>query len=162
MGTEIGARNLADADRYNQLPAVAECFGLDTSNERTLWRDRALVELNRAVLYSFDKAGISVGDHHNLGAQFEAFLYPRNRPKTTGKRGLVLAQPCQVHRRRSFTGSTTTRCAHTPTFLPSAALAEPKPATGWSLSPLTARTDIHTLIQGIKPRMHMHPGFCSD
>ena len=57
MGTEIGARNLADADRYNQLPAVAECFGLDTSNERTLWRDRALVELNRAVLYRLRQSG---------------------------------------------------------------------------------------------------------
>lgn len=73
MGTEIGARNLADSDRYNRLKDVAACFELDTSNERSLWRDRALVELNRAVLYSFDQAGITVGDHHNLGAQFEAF-----------------------------------------------------------------------------------------
>ncbi|MGJ5752075.1 stage II sporulation protein E [Streptomyces puniciscabiei] len=51
MGTEIGSRNLADTDRYNLLPAVAELFGLDTRNERTLWRDRALVELNLAVLH---------------------------------------------------------------------------------------------------------------
>ena len=47
MGTEIGARNLADADRYDLLPVVAERMGLDTSTSRTLWRDRALVELNR-------------------------------------------------------------------------------------------------------------------
>jgi len=73
MGTEIGARNLADASRYNRLPAIAACLGLDTTSQRSLWQDSALVELNRAVLYSFDKAGISVGDHHNLGAQFEAF-----------------------------------------------------------------------------------------
>lgn len=73
MGTEIGARNLADAHRYNKLADIAACFGLDTTDERTLWRDRALVELNRAVLHSFDEAGITVGDHHNLGAQFEAF-----------------------------------------------------------------------------------------
>jgi nitric oxide synthase oxygenase domain/subunit len=27
MGTEIGARNLADTDRYNLLPAVADLLG---------------------------------------------------------------------------------------------------------------------------------------
>ena len=30
MGTEIGARNLADQDRYNLLPKVAEIMELDT------------------------------------------------------------------------------------------------------------------------------------
>ena len=73
MGTEIGARNLADQHRYNVLPSVAKVMGLDDSSNRTLWRDRALVELNRAVLHSFDQAGITVGDHHALGEQFEAF-----------------------------------------------------------------------------------------
>jgi nitric-oxide synthase len=73
MGTEIGARNLADRDRYNLLPEVAGLFGLDTSSERTLWRDRALTELNRAVLHSFDEAGITIGDHHGLGEGFEQF-----------------------------------------------------------------------------------------
>lgn len=28
MGTEIGARNLADPDRYNMLPAIAEILSL--------------------------------------------------------------------------------------------------------------------------------------
>jgi nitric-oxide synthase, bacterial len=46
MGSEIGARNLADADRYNLLPVIAERLGLDTADERSRWRDRALVELN--------------------------------------------------------------------------------------------------------------------
>ena len=73
MGTEIGARNLADQHRYNVLPSVAQVMGLDDSSNRTLWRDRALMELNRAVLHSFDEAGITVGDHHALGEQFEAF-----------------------------------------------------------------------------------------
>ena len=47
MGTEIGARNLADHDRYNQLPEIAARMGLDTARDRSLWRDQALVELNR-------------------------------------------------------------------------------------------------------------------
>jgi nitric-oxide synthase len=74
MGTEIGARNLADADRYNMLPVVAERMGLDTSRESTLWRDRALVELNRAVLWSFEQAGVKMTDHHTESARFMAHL----------------------------------------------------------------------------------------
>ncbi|WP_394815976.1 nitric oxide synthase oxygenase [Streptomyces gibsoniae] len=70
MGTEIGSRNLADTDRYNLLPAVAELFGLDTRNERTLWRDRALVELNLAVLHSYEQAGVSMADHHTESRRF--------------------------------------------------------------------------------------------
>jgi nitric-oxide synthase, bacterial len=70
MGTEIGARNLADGDRYNLLPTVARLMHLDTSTETTLWRDRALVELNRAVLHSFDRAGVRITDHHTESARF--------------------------------------------------------------------------------------------
>ena len=71
MGTEIGARIFSDVNRYNQLPEVAKILGLDTESDRTLWRDRALVELNVAVLHSFDKAGIKIMDHH---AASEAFM----------------------------------------------------------------------------------------
>jgi nitric-oxide synthase, bacterial len=70
MGTEIGARNLADADRFNLLPLMAARMGLDTSTETTLWRDRALVELNRAVLHSFEAAGVKITDHHTETARF--------------------------------------------------------------------------------------------
>ncbi|MFC5667113.1 nitric oxide synthase oxygenase [Kitasatospora misakiensis] len=70
MGTEIGARNLADADRYAMLAPVAERLGLDTSSDRTLWRDRALVELNVAVLHSFQEAGVTVADHHTESERF--------------------------------------------------------------------------------------------
>ena len=73
MGTEIGARNLADRDRYDVLPRVAEALGIAVGDERTLWRDRAVVELNRAVLYSFDRAGVRIGDHHRLAASFDGF-----------------------------------------------------------------------------------------
>ncbi|WP_067500170.1 nitric oxide synthase oxygenase [Actinoplanes sp. TFC3] len=70
MGTEIGARNLADKDRYNLLPVMAERLALDTSSEATLWRDRALVELNRAVLHSYARAGVKISDHHTEAARF--------------------------------------------------------------------------------------------
>ncbi|MEU9079766.1 nitric oxide synthase oxygenase [Kitasatospora sp. NPDC004745] len=70
MGTEIGARNLADADRYAMLGTVAERLGLDTSSDRTLWRDRALIELNIAVLHSFQEAGVTIADHHTESERF--------------------------------------------------------------------------------------------
>jgi nitric-oxide synthase, bacterial len=70
MGTEIGARNLADADRYDQLRTVAERLGLDTSDEATLWRDRALVDLNIAVLYSYRRSGVRIVDHHSASREF--------------------------------------------------------------------------------------------
>lgn len=73
MGTEIGARNLADEDRYDLLPAVAEAIGADTSSNRTLWKDRALVELNVAVLESFNEAGVTIVDHHTAAKQFSSF-----------------------------------------------------------------------------------------
>ncbi|AWE06082.1 nitric oxide synthase [Lysinibacillus sp. 2017] len=73
MGTEIGARNLADTHRYNCLPKVAEIIGLDTSLNASLWKDRALVELNIAVLHSYKEAGVSIVDHHTAAQQFQLF-----------------------------------------------------------------------------------------
>jgi nitric-oxide synthase len=70
MGTEIGARNLADVDRYDLLPVVAARLNLDTCRESTLWRDRALVELNIAVLSSFQRAGVRIADHHSASRDF--------------------------------------------------------------------------------------------
>lgn len=70
VGTEIGARNLADAGRYDLLPVVADRMGLDRGSERTLWRDRAVVELVRAVQHSFDVAGVTMSDHHEEARRF--------------------------------------------------------------------------------------------
>ncbi|ATH94696.1 nitric oxide synthase oxygenase [Bacillus glycinifermentans] len=73
MGTEIGARNLADEDRYNMLGKVANIMGLDTERNASLWKDRALVELNTAVLHSYKQAGVSIVDHHTAASQFKRF-----------------------------------------------------------------------------------------
>ncbi len=83
MGTEIGARNLVDEGRYNLLPAVAARLGLDTSSEGTLWRDRALVELNVAVLHSFRAAGARISDHHTESRRFLAHLTREQRQGRT-------------------------------------------------------------------------------
>lgn len=83
MGTEIGARNLADTDRYDLLPFLAERLGLDTRTDRSLWKDRTLVELNRSVLYSFDRAGVTVSDHHTESRHFLTHL---GREERKGRR----------------------------------------------------------------------------
>jgi nitric-oxide synthase len=83
LGTEIGARNLADTDRYDLLPEIADRLWLDTSSERTLWRDRALVELMRAVQFSFDEAGVQMSDHHT---ETRRFLEHVSREQDAGRR----------------------------------------------------------------------------
>jgi nitric-oxide synthase len=79
MGAEIGARNLGDQQRYNLLPVMAKLMGLDMTSEATLWRDRALVELNRAVLHSFSRAGVKMTDHHTESARFMEHLRREDR-----------------------------------------------------------------------------------
>ena len=73
QGTEIGARNLSDTGRYNMLPTIARRMGLDMQNDRSLWKDRALVELNVAVLHSFEKHKVRLVDHHYSTKSFEEF-----------------------------------------------------------------------------------------
>lgn len=73
MGTEIGARNLADTERYNMLPIIAEKMGLDIKRNSSLWKDRALLELNHAVLESYKRDGVSIVDHHTAAQQFLLF-----------------------------------------------------------------------------------------
>ena len=80
VGTDIGTRALADEAAYGVAREVAGRLGLDTSSERTLWRDRVTVELNRAVLYSFDAAGVTVTDHHAEALHRLAWLRSRQRP----------------------------------------------------------------------------------
>ncbi len=82
MGTEIGARNLSDIRRYNLLPAIAERMGLDTRSDRTLWKDRAIVELNVAILHSFRRCGVAIVDHHTACRQF---VFHERKERETGR-----------------------------------------------------------------------------
>jgi nitric-oxide synthase len=82
LGTEIGARDLADTDRYNALPEIGRRLGLDSDSNRSLWKDRALIELNEAVLCSFAEAGVAMVDHHTVTKQF---LTHEKREKEAGR-----------------------------------------------------------------------------
>ncbi|MFY9985821.1 MAG: nitric oxide synthase oxygenase [Chthoniobacterales bacterium] len=82
VGSEIGARDLADIDRYNVLPEIGRLLGMDVGSNRNLWKDRALIELNDAVLWSFAEAGVAMVDHHTVTKQF---LLHENREKEAGR-----------------------------------------------------------------------------
>ena len=79
MGTEIGSRNFGDIGRYDELREIAAHMGLSTATDRTLWKDRALTELNVAVLHSFDSAGAAITDHHTESVRFLQHLEREQR-----------------------------------------------------------------------------------
>ena len=79
MCTEIGSRDFGDSGRYDQLPAIARRMGLSTASNRTLWRDKAITELNLAVLHSYDTAGVTIADHHTESVRFLQHLEREER-----------------------------------------------------------------------------------
>lgn len=79
LDAEIAARNFTDSNRYNLLPKVAEAMGLDITNDRNLWRDKALIMLNEAVLHSFDRDAVKISDHHAIGHEFLEFCRNEQR-----------------------------------------------------------------------------------
>jgi nitric-oxide synthase len=72
MATEIASRNFADEFRYDLLQNIATAMGVNT--EDRFWKDTALVELNRSVVHSFDKAGATIVDHHTASAHYVEFM----------------------------------------------------------------------------------------
>ena len=73
MLTEIAARNLGDEQRYNLLPILAKKMKLDTRQLKTLWKDKAMLVLQEAVLHSFQSQGVTLVDHHTASEQFLEF-----------------------------------------------------------------------------------------
>ncbi len=73
MLTEIAARNLGDEQRYNLLPVLAKKLNLDTRYLKSLWKDKAMLVLQEAVLHSFQVQGVTLVDHHTASEQFLDF-----------------------------------------------------------------------------------------
>ncbi|MBE9004318.1 nitric oxide synthase oxygenase [Fortiea sp. LEGE XX443] len=71
MGTEI-MRDFIEEGRYNKLEEIAQVLKLDISSEQTLWRDRVALELNIAILHSFQKAKVTMVDHQSASRQYLA------------------------------------------------------------------------------------------
>ena len=73
-GAEIANRDLLDIQRYNLLSPIAEKMGLDTGSNSSLWRDKVALELNIAVLHSYQAAGVTIVDHYTQSDQFLAHM----------------------------------------------------------------------------------------
>lgn len=56
-------------------------MGLDTSSPRNLWKDTVVLETNKAVLYSFQKAGVTSWDHHTASESFMQFFAAENETR---------------------------------------------------------------------------------
>lgn len=81
METEI-SRDFLEDWRYDKIGEIAEAFDLDTSSESTLWRDRAALETNVAIVHSFQKAKVTLVDHQSASQQF---LTHDQREKKAGR-----------------------------------------------------------------------------
>ena len=80
VATEIASRNLVDVKRYDLLEPVAHALGIAVdTGPRSLWRDMALTELNRAVLFSYDRDGVRIADHHEISEQHMEFARQEQR-----------------------------------------------------------------------------------
>ncbi|GBP31541.1 Nitric oxide synthase [Eumeta japonica] len=81
MSSEIACRNLCDSNRYNILEKVASKMNLDTLTTTSLWKDKALLEVNVAVLHSYHKHNVTIVDHHAASDSFMKHLEIENRTR---------------------------------------------------------------------------------
>ncbi|NXU10346.1 NOS2 protein, partial [Pardalotus punctatus] len=81
MGTEIGVRDFCDVQRYNILKEVGRRMGLETNKLSSLWKDRAVVEINVAVLHSFQKQNVTIMDHHSASESFLKYMQSEYRAR---------------------------------------------------------------------------------
>ncbi|XP_033126767.1 nitric oxide synthase, brain-like [Anneissia japonica] len=70
MVTEIGTRDFCDTQRYNMLETVAKRMNLDTTDNLSFWKDKALLETTLAVNHSFQAAGVTIWNHHTASDSF--------------------------------------------------------------------------------------------
>ncbi|GMH45883.1 hypothetical protein BSKO_13846 [Bryopsis sp. KO-2023] len=78
--TEV-VRDFADEERYDLLPEIAGNMGLDTTRESSLWKDQAILVLNKAVVHSFQHEGVGMVDHHTLINGFYQWYYKEKRER---------------------------------------------------------------------------------
>ncbi|XP_014334007.2 nitric oxide synthase, inducible isoform X1 [Bos mutus] len=81
MGTEVGVRDFCDVQRYNILEEVGRRMGLETHKVASLWKDRAVVEINVAVLHSFQKQNVTIMDHHSAAESFMKYMQNEYRSR---------------------------------------------------------------------------------
>ncbi|KAM5214509.1 nitric oxide synthase, inducible isoform 1-T2 [Hipposideros larvatus] len=81
MGTEIGVRDFCDVQRYNIMEEVGRRMGLETHKLASLWKDQAVIEINVAVLHSFQKQNVTIMDHHSAAESFMKYMQNEYRSR---------------------------------------------------------------------------------
>ncbi|KAK8389174.1 hypothetical protein O3P69_020856 [Scylla paramamosain] len=66
---------------YMSTETFGEKMGLDTSTNVSLWKDDVNVEVNKAVLHSFEEAGVTLVDHHTASESFIQFMSNEQRDR---------------------------------------------------------------------------------
>lgn len=56
------------------LQIIATKLELDTRTPTSLWKDRTLVEVNLAVLHSYQRHKVTIVDHHTASESFMKHL----------------------------------------------------------------------------------------
>ncbi|XP_075969287.1 nitric oxide synthase-like [Anticarsia gemmatalis] len=79
MSTEIACRTFCDINRFNMIETVASHMGLDVGANPPIWKDKALVEVNVAVIHSFQRDQVTIIDHHTASETFMNHLKNENR-----------------------------------------------------------------------------------
>ena len=144
MCTEIGSRDLGDAGRYDQLPVIARRMGLSTASHRSLWKDKAMTELNVAVLHSYTAAEVTIADHHTESARFLQHIAREERHGRTCPADWTWIVPP--------TASSATPVFHryyqdfdqSPNFYRHPPLARVRPTDPHAVTELASMTDDHT------------------
>merc|ERR1719348_219613 len=70
LSTEVATRDLLDVQRYNLMESLGQALNLDMSSNATMWKDQVALELNKAVLDSYTKAGVTMVDQFTNAEQF--------------------------------------------------------------------------------------------
>ncbi|XP_052251879.1 nitric oxide synthase, brain-like [Dreissena polymorpha] len=68
--------------QWSKLQDIAKRIGFDTRKSSSLWKDRTLVEINVAVLHSYQSQGVTITDHHAASESFMKHL--DNKQKLRG------------------------------------------------------------------------------
>ncbi|XP_041456958.1 nitric oxide synthase, endothelial-like [Lytechinus variegatus] len=74
VASDIANNALCAPKRYDMLRMIADRLGLDVSCTDSLWKDRTLVEMNVAVIHSFQQYGVTIMDHHTSSVEFMKFF----------------------------------------------------------------------------------------
>lgn len=69
-------------ERMEKQKEISRCFNLDVEDDTSNWQEIGFAELNRAIVYSFRKAKMSIVDHQTVCKQFLTHL---DREKKVGR-----------------------------------------------------------------------------